>query len=466
MQDLRLIGVHEDGMHLILGDDEGHRYRVELDEPLRAAARRDRARMGQLQIELEGVLRPRDVQAMIRAGLSAEEVADRAGWTVEKVHRYEGPILAEREHVAGLARQVRLRSRTAAHGSNLTLGARVTERLGSREIDAAGSRWDSRRVDKGRWTVLVYFNAGGRERQAAWDFDPLTHTVIATDDEARWLSEDDAETTAGPIPAPHLEPLTRPSRVYDVEAEGGVGAPRRRRSEETVDLMAAMRERSAHRGRRRRPKASEAPGLAHAPEDALPLEQLALTPAQVGPPPAAHLHPEDDPEATRIEPASAEVSIPEAPTPEATQDRPTPVSAPPAEREQPNPPGATSEAGEAGEDITPEPTPEPETLPEPSPEPSREPAATDSAVHDDRPAATEPTEAEPAATDAAVPDDRPAATPALPGIEPDTEPDHQPEADPDTPPDAQPAAKPAAARRSGRPSVPSWDDIMFGRKGD
>jgi hypothetical protein len=34
-------------------------------------------------------------------------------------------------------------------------------------------------------------------------------------------------------------------------------------------------------------------------------------------------------------------------------------------------------------------------------------------------------------------------------------------------PRAKPAPRPApAARRSGRPSVPSWDDIMFGRKNE
>jgi len=32
MQDLRLIGVHEDGQHLLLADPEGNRYRLPLDE--------------------------------------------------------------------------------------------------------------------------------------------------------------------------------------------------------------------------------------------------------------------------------------------------------------------------------------------------------------------------------------------------------------------------------------------------
>ena len=57
MRDLRLVGVHEDGQHLLLSDSDGERFRVPLDGPLRAAVRRDRPRLGQLQIEIEGALR-------------------------------------------------------------------------------------------------------------------------------------------------------------------------------------------------------------------------------------------------------------------------------------------------------------------------------------------------------------------------------------------------------------------------
>ena len=128
MQDLRLIGVHEDGQHLLLADADGGRYRLTLDEALRAAARRDRPRLGQLQIEIEGGLRPRDVQALIRRGLSAEEVADRAGWTVEKVRRFEGPVLAEREHVAQVAQQCAVGSRGTRPGHPGRAGGRAAAR--------------------------------------------------------------------------------------------------------------------------------------------------------------------------------------------------------------------------------------------------------------------------------------------------------------------------------------------------
>ncbi len=307
MRDLRLIGVHEDGQHLLLSDSDGERYRVGLDEQLRVAARRDRARFGQLQIELDGGMRPREVQALIRAGLSAEEVADRAGWTVEKVRRYEGPILAEREHVAGLAQVVRLRGSAGSSGGATTLAARVSQRLSGRGVDPATAEWDSARGERGDWTVLVTFPAGGRERQARWSFDVRARTVVAVDDEARWLSEEDSGST---LPAPHLVTAPpRPNTVYDVEAEGGLSSTGHARhgepgADEPLDLMSAMRERAAHRGRTRRRKSapSQTP-LDEAPrEDALPLEDITFDPESMPPPPAARgTHPRD--EATAQEPA-------------------------------------------------------------------------------------------------------------------------------------------------------------------
>lgn len=487
MQHLRLVGVHEDGMHLLLADDEGNRFSVPLDEALRAAVRRDRPRLGQLQIEVSGGLRPKDVQAMVRAGMTAEEVAERAGWTVEKVHRYEGPILAEREHVAGLARQVRLRPRGGSHGGAPTLDARVTERLRTREIDAGSARWDSRRTDKGAWTVLLLFNAGGREREAAWLFDPLARTVSAVDDEARWLSEDEDQQAPGPIPAPHLAASTRPSRVYDVEAEGGVGASATRRREgETVDLMAAMRERSSQRGRRRRPRSTEVPGLDEAPEEALPLEELAGDPRDELPPPA-HTHPEDDPEvvksgtveqrvgaeaarrqARRTEPTQPVRQTPEERTRAQQPSRPEPA-APTADIEAPARPATaladddTDDDADIAGDVVDEVADDETDAEDHGPAVSEQPFEEDRPL---RPAARRRAEARPVSR---IPAERPPGTVGATGpgsFEEDGDGEDVVEQRVRAP-QAKPGPRPAQpARKSGRPSVPSWDDIMFGRKNE
>lgn len=292
MQDLQLIGVHEDGEHLLLSGADDARFRLPVNEALRAALRRDRPHLGQQQIEADGGLRPRDVQALIRAGASSDEAASRAGWTVEKVHRYEGPILAEREHVAGLAQNARLRNRNGVSGGGPpTLSARVAERLTSRDVEVTETSWDSWRSEGGPWTVVLTFAAGGRQRQASWSFDLADRTVTAVDDEARWLSEE-VQTAKGPIPAPAHRPSPgRDTPVYDVEAEGGLQpAAREEHQDDPLDLMSAMRKRSTARGRRRpggRSAPAGSPGAAPAktavgvPEDdeqvlspALPLEDL------------------------------------------------------------------------------------------------------------------------------------------------------------------------------------------------
>lgn len=303
MQDLRLIGVHEDGEHVLLSDAEGKRYRVALDEAMRAAARRDRPRLGQLQIEIDGGLRPRDVQALIRSGLSTEEVANRAGWTVEKVQRFEGPVLGEREYVANQARACVIgTSKSAAgvgsrYGSGTgpgveqTLGSRSDERFKERGVPTELVRWDSARLDDGQWTVTALFPAGGRERTAAWRFDPRLRSLVPGNDEARWLSEESTGDSA--IPTPHVATdSNRASAVFDVEAEGGVDddekPPRRAKSREPIDLMAAMREQSTRSRRgRRRSSPTHTPVEESPREDALPLEDLVMDTADAPEPPVA-----------------------------------------------------------------------------------------------------------------------------------------------------------------------------------
>jgi hypothetical protein len=442
MQDLRLIGVHEDGQHLLLADPEGNRYRVPLDESLRAAARRDRPRLGQLQIETDGGMRPREVQALIRAGLTAEEVAERAGWAVEKVHRYEGPILAEREHVAGLARAVRLRGRGGGQGSSPTLAARVSQRLSGRGVDPAAAEWDSARNEEGEWTVTLTFAAGGRQRQAHWHFDAGARTVVAADDEARWLSEDDQPAANSPLPAPHLVGTpVRATTVYDVEAEGGVAATRARPAlpapdrssrDEPLDLMTAMRERASARGRRsggRRKSAPSQTPVDEAPRsDALPLDDIAYDPESMPPPPAARgTHPADEPEDVGddvLPAAQPDVEAEESPEPAA--ETTAPVEAAPEAETAPEGTGPEAEAHPASAPQSP-----PQSQPEPAP-------------------ALEP---------------EPESNP-----EPESKPEPESAAGPETsaePEAAQekPKAEPArTARKKGRPSVPSWDDVVFGAR--
>ena len=350
MQDLRLIGIHEDGAHLLLAGPDGARFRLPVDDALRGAARRERPRQGQLGIQIDGDVRPRDVQTMIRAGMDAQEVAERTGWTVDKVHKYEGPILAEREHVAGLAQQVRLRPRGSASGRAPTLATRVVERLAGRGVEGDLVGWDSWRSDGGGWVVGVSFPAGGRQRQATWTFDPATRVIAARDDEARWLAEDEPE--AGVVTT-----AARAAAVYDVDADGGVeGAGRPTlptHLPDDAELVSSVREHSTVRARRGGARRRHT-------EPALPLEEAFLA-GESSAPASALSGPAGVAAGPNATPPLDSPSAPESHRSPAGDDAPTAQSQP-------------AEVDPATE--APEPRPGGGSAPAPAPAPSRRGART------------------------------------------------------------------------------------------
>jgi hypothetical protein len=199
MRKLQLVGLDADGRHIVFVDDTGTSYAASADEKLRAALRGDRARLGQLEIEMDSALRPRDIQARIRAGDTPESVASLAQVPVDKVMPYCVPVLAERRHIAELARRHHDRRRNA-EGPARTLDAVVAERLRSRGIEPASADWDAWRRDDGRWSVRTTYSSGESEHAAAFVFDAVGRYSLAEDDEARWLTGERQSTRKGPQP--------------------------------------------------------------------------------------------------------------------------------------------------------------------------------------------------------------------------------------------------------------------------
>ena len=199
MTELRVMAVTGDGDRLVLRAPDGQEFFLAIDDRLRAAVRGDRARLGQIEIELDAQLRPRDIQARIRAGQTAEQVADAAGIPLERVRRFEGPVLAERAFMAERAQNTQVRRSGETHGPKL--GDVVRERLAQREPDLDSVQWDSWRKDDSVWTVRMSFRIGGLPYEATWSFDPPRRLVHPVDDEARLLSSDAAPDTAFPFAA-------------------------------------------------------------------------------------------------------------------------------------------------------------------------------------------------------------------------------------------------------------------------
>jgi hypothetical protein len=200
MQDLKVVGV-EDGA-LVAATENGERYRIVIDEVLYSYVRPPR-----LEQNTGPRISPKDIQAHIRSGLSAEEVAELTGATLDYVRRFERPVLAEREHIVGQALSVPVIAPVeAADGEEATFGAAIRARLDS--LSASGERWTSWKDVEDGWIVKVSFTSGDVDHDARWTFEPKRQTLSPQNSEAMTLSRQ-GEMPNGLIP-----------RLRAVETEG------------------------------------------------------------------------------------------------------------------------------------------------------------------------------------------------------------------------------------------------------
>lgn len=226
MPELRVVAVSNDGTRLVLKAADSTEYTLPIDERLRAAVRNDRARLGQIEIEVESNLRPRDIQARIRSGASAEEVAQLGGISVERVRRFEGPVLAERAFMAERARKTPVRR--PGENTGPQLGEAVAERLLLRGSDKETVHWDSWRRDDGTWEVLLTYQVASEPHSASWTYDPPRRLVQAVDDEARALigeTDDTPEPSFPFVPRIARLPRDRTERSERAELDSGPSAP-------------------------------------------------------------------------------------------------------------------------------------------------------------------------------------------------------------------------------------------------
>src|SRR5215468_7219595 len=191
MQELRLVAVSEDGSYAVLVvPGRSGRFALPIDERLRTVARGQFSRLAQYEIEVESPLRPKEIQDRIRAGETAEDIADAAGLPVDRIRRFEGPVLAEREFRAKEAQQATVRSQA---GPGPRLGEIVTERLSEAGANPDEVDWDSRKRQDGNWQVQLAYTVAGRMYVAEWIYDPRSKHVIPDDDEAIRLCLSEAE---------------------------------------------------------------------------------------------------------------------------------------------------------------------------------------------------------------------------------------------------------------------------------
>ena len=232
MEQLRLVGVHDDGEHLIVETPDSTRYRLKIDQQLRQTIQHAR-RKPPARGRGGGSFGPRDIQARFRAGASVEDVVAESGWEAERVKRYEWPILAERSHMVTEACRVTVSGTNPSHdgyrsvfeGEPRTLRETVDERAAELGVDRSSFDWDAWLREDQLWTVQLSFSAEDESQDAPdtpgpaqWSYNPANRTVRPENDWARALGQEHQET--GPLgTAAHALPPAPTAQLRQLQHE-------------------------------------------------------------------------------------------------------------------------------------------------------------------------------------------------------------------------------------------------------
>ncbi len=277
MQELKVIGV-ENGA-LLAASDEGARFRIPIDDVVQSKLRQSHPESPNAPR-----LAPREVQAHIRAGLSAEEVATLTGASLEAIRRFEGPVLAEREHIVNSALAVPVHIEGDFDPDTPpTFGNVIRDRLD--KLGADRGRWASWKEEDRGWMVKLEFRADDIDHDARWGFEPRKRALQPLNSEAVTLSQpgepkeglipklravgtqdpdasrfdsgafafdDDPVTPVASDPAPQPEALSY-SRTVKTSSPAAANAAIKRAAEpeqaisDTADLLEALRKRRGER---------------------------------------------------------------------------------------------------------------------------------------------------------------------------------------------------------------------------
>src|SRR5689334_16767691 len=202
MRPVRFVALSEDGQAMVLADEVGRLLALPIDDRVSGALTHEGhpvpagSTVAVLHADTAAAtLSPRDIQARIRSGESAEDVARIAGVPVDRVLRYAGPVLQERAMLAQHARRTRLKT----SDSGAPLAEVVDSRLAQHGIDTEKISWDAFRREDGTWRIVATWPSGKATAQAIWELDKSRQSVTPHDDMAQYLCADRAQA---PEPAP------------------------------------------------------------------------------------------------------------------------------------------------------------------------------------------------------------------------------------------------------------------------
>jgi hypothetical protein len=196
VEELTIIEVTRDGFVAVSRD--GQRFSIPLDGPIRAQL------SASPPSNSTSTVSPKEIQALLRSGLSVDEVAARTGSSADHIARFESPIVAELAFVLERALAVPV----VANGVDSTFGSEINSRIA--EQGGAVTRWQAYRIDDA-WVVGARFVVGSAEEDATWSFDPRKMTLVPSNAVAIRISTSESAdaTLFPPLRVMPPQPLAR-----------------------------------------------------------------------------------------------------------------------------------------------------------------------------------------------------------------------------------------------------------------
>jgi hypothetical protein len=215
MTELRLDGKTEDGSHLSLVDTDGNNFSLRISDTLRATVNQPRL-TSVPAIDAVETISVKEIQRRLRAGDSFEQIAREGQTTVDKVERFSGPIMQEREYILENARNLIMRK--DIHRIDLTFREVVLAKLAARGVDTDEVSWNTWRQPDGTWHIELHYPNRDGNGIATWNFDLSRRALDASDDNGAWLIDEEAPVRAPSTAIIYSEP-SHPSRLEEVASE-------------------------------------------------------------------------------------------------------------------------------------------------------------------------------------------------------------------------------------------------------
>ena len=212
MTELRLDGKTEDGSHLSLVDTDGNNFSLRISDTLRATVNQPRL-TSVPAIDAVETISVKEIQRRLRAGDSFEQIAREGQTTVDKVERFSGPIMQEREYILENARNLIMRK--DIHRIDLTFREVVLAKLAARGVDTDEVSWNTWRQPDGTWHIELHYPNRDGNGIATWNFDLSRRALDASDDNGAWLIDEEAPVRAPSTAIIYSEP-SHPSRLEEV----------------------------------------------------------------------------------------------------------------------------------------------------------------------------------------------------------------------------------------------------------